>query len=344
MTDISNTVNKLKELVDKSNKILITSHVSPDPDSISSILLLGTALKTNFSEKEISLVSEELPDNLTFLPGFDQIKSQPLIEAINGQDLIIIVDAMNFGRCSRDDYHQISRSVKKMDIPVAIIDHHEAVGVEDNAAYVNEGYPAAVEQVFNTCFNQLKLKKPEGYAQITMTGLYSDTGGFTYLNGKYNETLKLVGQLIDDGVKIEEVKHKLYQYTKEQMQVVSELADNITKADGYTFTFLTDEFTNKWADSGKNLQQMHSATKIFTDNFIRNIEGRSWGFLVYKDTRIGENMYSVSFRSVGGTPDVSAIASKLSGGGHKAASGARVDASSVHEAVEKIKKIISETV
>jgi phosphoesterase RecJ-like protein len=332
-----------KELIEKSTRILITSHVSPDPDSICSILLLGLTLKENFPDIQIMMVCEELPDNLNFLPGYENIISKPLVEAIENKDLIIIVDAMNFGRCTRDDSNKISRRVKENRVQVAIIDHHEPVGVEDNFCYINDGYSAAVEQVYNTCFEKLRFKKPEHYDVITITGLYSDTGGFTYLNGRYKETLNLIGEIIDSGVKIENIKNQLYQYSEDQMQVIAELARNTTHQDSYTYTFLSDAFVKEWTGSLKPSSPMHSATKIFTDNFIRNIEKRSWGFILYKDSRIGENMYSISFRSIGGIPNVSFIASKLDGGGHKAASGARAQAENVQEAITKIQKVITES-
>jgi len=331
---------KLKELIDKSSKILITSHVSPDPDSICSILLLGLSLQENFPDKNISMVSEELPDNLNYLHGFDKILTQPLNKAVEGKDLIIIVDAMNFGRCTRGDFATISAQVKKNNIPLVIIDHHEQVGVEDNAAYINDGYPAAVEQVYKTCLEDLKLSKPDGYAEITMTGLYSDTGGFTYLNGRYRETLQLVGELIDNGAKIEDAKTKLYQYSVNQLKVVSELINNLSHQDDYTYTFLSDSFVDEWISANKPLDKMHSATKIFTDNFIRNIEGKTWGFIFYRDTRLGDSMYSISFRSAGGVPNVSEIASHLAGGGHKAAAGARVEAKNANDAMQKINEVI----
>jgi phosphoesterase RecJ-like protein len=341
---MSTLSEKLKELIESASNILITSHVSPDPDSICSILLLGTTLELNYPDKKINMISEELPDNLDFLPGFVKIKSQPLQQSINSIDLVIIVDAMNFGRCTRENSHELSDQVKNQQIPIAIIDHHEATGVEDNEVYINESYPAAVEQVFNTCFKDLEFKKPDGYGEITMTGLYSDTGGFTYLNGRYKETLNLIGELLDAGIKIEEIKNRLYQYSEEQMKVVAELAKNISHSADYSYTYLSDEFVSDYSGSGKLPGPMHTATKIFTDNFIRNIEERMWGFIIYKDARLGNNLYSVSLRSIGGNPDVSSIASKLDGGGHKAASGAKVSAGSVEEAIQKVQSVIAETV
>jgi phosphoesterase RecJ-like protein len=94
MTDISSHISKLKELLESSGKILITSHISPDPDSVSSMLLLGTTLELNYPDKQINIVSEELPDDLEFLSGYSKIRKQPLIEAIEETDLIIMVDAM----------------------------------------------------------------------------------------------------------------------------------------------------------------------------------------------------------------------------------------------------------
>jgi phosphoesterase RecJ-like protein len=334
--------NKLKKLIENSNNILVTSHVSPDPDSICSILLLGLTLEINFPDKKISMVSEELANNLNFLPGIEKIKSQALAEVVENKDLIIIVDAMNFTRCTRGDYKEIGQSVKEKNIPIVIIDHHEAVEVVDNILYINDKYPAAVEQVHKTCFKDLGLKKPDKYAEITMAGLYSDTGSFTYLNGHYKDTLILIGELLEHGVIIETIKNKLYQYTKGQMKVVAELANNIEVSEDYTYTYLSDDFVDTWVASAKDLSEMHTATKIFIDNFIRNIEGRLWGFLIYKDSRIGNNMYSISFRSVGGQPDVMSIAVKLNGGGHKAASGAKVDADNIKEAILKTKNVIAQ--
>jgi phosphoesterase RecJ-like protein len=345
MTDTTEQTTKFKELIDNSNKILITSHVSPDPDSISSILLLGTTLRTNYPNKQITMFSEELPENLSYLPGFNDIKSGSLKNVIDQENpaLIIMVDAMNFVRCSRDDAREISQKLKENNTPLAIIDHHEAVGVEDNEAYINEGYPAAVQQVYETCFNQLNLQKPEGYAETTMTGLYSDTGGFAYFNDKYKETLVLITALLDAGVRVEGVKNRLYQYTEDQMKIVAELATNISHNKDYSYTFLSDEFIKNWTEGKMSLTAMHTATKIFTDNFIRNIEGRSWGFLIYADSRLGDNWYSISLRSVGGKPDVASVAGRMSGGGHKAASGARVQANSVQEAIKKVQEVITET-
>lgn len=333
-------INRLKELIENSPKILITSHVSPDPDSICSILLLGTTLEANYPDKQIIMHSEELPENIDFLPGYHKIKKQPLVEAIDEVELIIIVDAMNFARCSRKDFEQISQTVKEKNIPVAIIDHHEPVDIEENAVYINQGYPAAVEQVYEVCFKALACKKPEGWAEITMVGLYSDTAGFTYLNDNFQDTLDLASELISVGMRVEYIKNKLNQYKLEDIKAIGEVLANTKVENGYTYSYIGDEFMREWLESGKSEAALQIGIKFFTDQFARNVEGNKWGFAVYKDLLAGDGVYSVSFRSLNGVKDVAGLARKFNGGGHKGAAGAKLQASSVEEAIKIVKSNI----
>jgi nanoRNase/pAp phosphatase (c-di-AMP/oligoRNAs hydrolase) len=80
---------------------------------------------------------------------------------------------------------------------------------------------------------------------------------------------------------------------------------------------------------------------MFVDDYIRNIDGRLWGFIVYQNPLLGEDGYSVSLRSVGGIVDVSVIAKKLGGGGHKPAAAAEVHVKSIREALAKVESAIA---
>lgn len=338
------SAQKLKELIEQASKILITSHISPDPDSISSILLLGTTLRENYPDKIIVTSSEELLDELSFLAGYDRIQKAQLLEVVANADLVIMVDAMNFERCSRKDSEAVRQIVKGKNIPLAIIDHHEPVGVEVNAIYINNRYPAAVQEVHGVLFQTLNLKKPEGWAEITMTGLYSDTGGFTYLNGKFEQTLGLISELIKAGANVERTKNKLNQFSREDLQVLGEYIKNLTLEDDYAYSFLADNFVDDWVSSGKNSVALNVGKHIFTDSFLRNIEGRKWGFIVYKNTLLPSGSYSLSLRSLAGVVNVAQIASELSGGsggGHQPAAGATLQASNVEEAIAIVKSHVS---
>jgi bifunctional oligoribonuclease and PAP phosphatase NrnA len=169
-----------------------------------------------------------------------------------------------------------------------------------------------------------------------MTGLYSDTGGFTYLNDNYEKTLDLVKELIKEGIKVEQIRNKLNQYTMDHLRVVNELFANIQNGNDYTYSCISDDFVNYWLEKGKSFSSLQIGTKIFTDYYLRNIEGRPWGFIVYPDPLLGDGCYSVSLRALNGYKDVASLANKVGGGGHKAAAGAKIKAASSEEACRLI--------
>jgi nanoRNase/pAp phosphatase (c-di-AMP/oligoRNAs hydrolase) len=65
--------------------------------------------------------------------------------------------------------------------------------------------------------------------------------------------------------------------------------------------------------------------------------------VVYKDPSEDQGEYSVSFRAISGTKDVSELARRLDGGGHKAAAGGHIEAKDMSEAIEKVKRVIAES-
>jgi len=154
--------HRLLNLLEGSESILVITHVGPDPDAFTSLLLMGTTLKVNYPDKQVMMSSEEQTGGLSALSGYQDIKLQGLEAAIDGlkPQLIVMVDSMNFKRCTRQDADAVSKKVKDRGIKLIIIDHHEPVAVQENALYINNDGPAAVQEVYELLFHQLKLKKP----------------------------------------------------------------------------------------------------------------------------------------------------------------------------------------
>jgi phosphoesterase RecJ-like protein len=334
---------QFKQLISESERIIVTSHISPDPDAISSLLLMGLSLKQNYPGKNIKMVLEEGSDDLSVLGGYDQIEITPLDEALENQepDLFILLDGNNFERCSRHNGQAVRDFINNNHIKTIVIDHHELSGSDDVDLFINREYPATVQEIYQLLFKELDMNKPEGIAQTVMAGLYADTGGFVYMKaGRHSELFSLIDELVGQGANIETVRSLLSRYSEADLQALSELAANIAHKDDFSYSFIPDEFISKWLQDGHTQGELQRATGTFLDSFIRNIDGRQWGFIVYKNTLQGEDVYSVSFRSMGDVKDVSAIASKLGGGGHKPAAGAKIQSSSVDEAIAKVMEAV----
>lgn len=336
--------DKFLALINDSKKILITSHVSPDPDAVCSVLLLANTLKENSPETEVlAYLEEESTKDVSFLAGYNQIKFELLLPAVKSfsPDLFVMLDSNNFERTSRKDGQGIRDYVKNQGTKTVIIDHHQPEGKDNTDLYINDGCPATVQNVYEICFGKLNLKKPAGYGDITMLGILDDTGRFLYENPRHQQTLDIVNELINDGVNIETLWNRLSRYTEDQLKVIAELIKNTVVDRTYTYSFLSDDFCAQWLESRKDPAELKDAVDWFKNNFVRSIGDNTWGFVVYKYPSETQDEYSVSFRAINGTKDVFALARKLDGGGHKAAAGGRINASDVNDAVAKVKTMIS---
>lgn len=330
--------------IQNAQRILITSHVSPDPDAVCSALLLGNTLKANFKDKIISISLEEKPDSLDYLEGYSQIQFSELGQLIkeNHPGLLIVVDAPNLQRCTRLDIDLVKKQLEELGTRIVLIDHHQPETGDKLDLTINKGRPAATQEVYELCFDELKFSKPSGYAETTLLGIYSDTGGFIYKANRPRQMFELVSELVESGVSLESIKNRLESYTPDHLKVIAELANNVSGTKDYTYSYISDEFYEKWQKNNKLANVLHTGCKKFVDSYIRNIDGRQWGFIVFRNSLLEANMYSVSFRSTNGVVDVSQIAKKMSGGGHKPAAAGRVAAGSAKEAITQVQSIIKD--
>ncbi|MBX4190462.1 DHH family phosphoesterase [Candidatus Saccharibacteria bacterium] len=336
-------IQKLKELIESSGRILITSHISTDADSISSVLLLGTTLITNFPEKQVHMVLEEEPIKLDFLDSYDSIEFGDLNESLTKHkpDLFILLDGNNYNRASRHNGDNVRKFISSNGIKTVVIDHHELTGKDEVDLFINQHQPATVQTIYEILFKKLQYKKLKEAAKTALVGYYADTGGFVYLkDGESGGTFDFIEELIRNGADIEETKNLLSQYTEADMRVIGELAVNISHQDDYTYSFISDDFISEWLKTHSQAE-LQRGTGEFLDSYIRNINKRSWGFIIYRNTLWGDNIYSVSLRAINGIKDVSSIANALGGGGHKPASGAKFEAGSIEDAIAKVKAAIN---
>lgn len=337
--------NELKNLLAASSKIVVTSHISPDADAVSSLLLLSETLRINYPRKQILAVLEEKPDHdFSFLDGYNNIEFRPLAESLGqSPDLLIITDANKLERVSRNDWQKLGQIIQQQHLKTVVIDHHEDSDKDEVDIFINNKAPAATQEVFILLFEKLAMTKPKGYAQPTMLGILSDTNRFKYYNPAHRQTFRIVSDMIDEGVSIEKLENRLSRYSSARLNVLRHLLENLASLDAdYSYSFIDDEFAAQWQAGGGNNADYKIGLELFINQYIRNIDDNFWGFVVYPDIIGGQGQYQASFRSVHGYTDVSKIAQTLGGGGHKSAAAAKIKATSVHQAIDKVRQAIKD--
>lgn len=332
-------IDKLKSLIESSQKVLITSHIGPDGDSVSSSLLLYQILRLNFPNKAITLSMEEAPFGLNFLEGYEQIQFQPLPAALKqaSPELLFVLDANAWHRVTRS-VEDTRQTISELHPKIVVIDHHEGDDIEGSSLYINDKSPAATLDIYSIFIEKMALAKPEGYAQTALTGIYTDSGGFVHQNFSIQRVFEVVPKLIAEGADLEIIVSNLNKISEKGLEILKQLYANTKLEDGYTYSFISDSLTTP-----DNHEAVVQATEAFRVQLLRNVEDRPWGFIVYRDVMAPESTYSVSFRALSGKKDVSLLARALGGGGHKPAAGAKFAAQSVEQALDMVKKAIEDT-
>lgn len=290
------TLKQAGELIEKANKIVLSSHVNPDGDNVGSTLGLYHALKGTNKDIKI-LLDDDLPDNLGMMEGLD-LYQKPQDGEIIECDLLVILDV---------DVDRIGRVKDVVKAPILNLDHHISNTKVSDYCYV-DAKAAATAQIVYSLIKEMNWQFNLEAATCIYTGLCSDTGFFCYSNTT-PYTLKAAAELLEIGVKPDKISEVFYQRSFASVKAAGRAIDTIELYhDGKIALMIIDKALKESADN----------TEGFV-NFARNIRGVDVAVMIkYADDEVTR----VSMRSK--SVNVSEIAQSIGGGGHIRAAGATV--------------------
>ena len=302
---------KAIELINKSSNVLLTTHSRPDGDACGCIVAISDVLAA-LGKKSKALMLSPMPEWYEFLFAEkvpilgEDIKLDHLIEGRFGQfDLIIIVDTNSLSQLP-----EFEKFIKQIDKPVLIIDHHvTADGLGDVELVDSDA--AATGLIVYDLLKFAKWSVTEKIAEALFVAVATDTGWFQFSNTN-SRVYRSCAELIDAGANPTEIHHNLYQnFSYPRFKLTLAMLNTLhLHLDG---RFATQHI------SQQDFQQT-GATHKDTENLINECQRISTVeaaalFVELKDGRI-----RCSLRSTG-TVDVSKIAARFGGGGHKMAAG-----------------------
>ncbi|MBQ9444766.1 MAG: bifunctional oligoribonuclease/PAP phosphatase NrnA [Lachnospiraceae bacterium] len=281
--------------------IAIGSHLRPDGDAIGSSLGLGAFLNKRFPEIKTDVYLLDPNPEFSFLPGYDEIKTEPSDEAY---DLFIALDL--------GDRERLGRNAKVMDNAAEriCIDHHLGYkGIADEAhSYIVPDASSTAELVYDV-IGRDSIDKDT--AVCIYTGIICDTGVFQYSNTS-PKTMEKAGHLMSFGFDHSKVVEKAF-FEKNYRQTLllgRALLESILMMDKKVIVSVITQRTLRFYNAtSKDLEGIVSQMK--------HTEGVDVAVFMH-ETVTGE--FKVSLRS-NENIDVEKIAAKLGGGGHERASG-----------------------
>lgn len=326
-------IKKLKELIDRSERPLLTGHVRLDGDALGSQLALYHALR-NMGKDPCILNDSGIPRVYKFLVKDVEVmrwseETKASLSA-NGEsygfDLVFVLDTPSASRTG--GVQQIVSS----GIPVINIDHHLCSDNFGDLNIVHTGKCSTGEIVFDL-LRSLEIEITPRMADALYVAMVTDTGRFMHRNTN-SSTFRVAAHLIDCGADPTNIGQYLYKantfgYLKLHSMAVE------------TLTFHCDKKIACMWLTKKMMRDAHTPP-IDTQDFAdvpSSIEGVEVGVLLRE---LGEkNMVKVSLRSRDGV-DVNKIAKEFGGGGHMRAAGLEMEGS-IQEAQDRIVEAVAKT-
>jgi len=315
---------EILEKIKSSENILLNLHHNPDADSVGSALAMLRAIKSlNKTVKIIS--SSPVPKNLSFLVNENEVEITDFSKIDFGKyDLFVTLDSSTWNRVSG------THDLEKPDMFFIVIDHHVSTKKFGDINLI-EPHASANALIIFKLLQDWDIKLEEALAEPMLAGIMGDTGALRFPEAE-TDTLETVIELMKHTDKSKIIFNLFQSYEESHINVWREVMDNlkVDKQHKFAFSFIKREVLEK---NGKPA----NAKAEISDMLFQSIEGTDFGLVGAED----DGYMSVSFRSRTGV-DVSTLASKLGGGGHKWASAARVWDRDYEKTVEKVLREVRE--
>ncbi|HMS33738.1 MAG TPA: bifunctional oligoribonuclease/PAP phosphatase NrnA [Ignavibacteria bacterium] len=313
MESIKDSFKLTADIIEKSNNIVLTTHVVPDGDAIGSVMAMSEYLRLK-GKKPVVINHSQTPFNLKFLDPENSIRvflenEKENKDIIENSDLIIILDTNEFSRTRSMQEHIIKSHAKKI-----CIDHHTGLKPELFHAYISDtDYPSNCSILYEFIKSESEKFINVRNASALYVGIMTDTGSFRYPRTT-SDVFRMCAELIDKGADPVHLYECLYATnTIENLKLASRFINSLEFH--FDNEVVVGIVTQKdFKDLGLNIDHVEGFSSI-----IMNILGVKAGIILVE---LKDNI-KVSFRSKGDIK-VNELAQEFEGGGHKNAAGANV--------------------
>jgi bifunctional oligoribonuclease and PAP phosphatase NrnA len=291
-------------------RFLLTAHEGPDGDALGSLLGMHRLLAQLGKDSVMFLAAKEfpLPIEYRFLPLEEVFHEAP---ADMSDRTIVFLDCGNVDRMPVD--FLTDGGNRRINI-----DHHHDNTLFGDVNLVDVEASSTAEIVYELAV-LLGVEITPEMASALYVGLVTDTGKFMYENTNAR-THRIAADLVEAGVPIDETYRRLYEHVPiEKLRLLSRALEGIQRhCDGsLVLAYITSA---DYAETGAGEEM----TEGIIDH-LRSIEGVRVAALIRDLGDRGRAARKVSLRSSGGDVDVSAVARRHGGGGHKRAAGFSTD-------------------
>jgi phosphoesterase RecJ-like protein len=304
--DTEGDVQAVAEAIRDNDRFLVVTHENPDGDALGS--MLATALGLRALRQDVVMYlsgSAPTPAEYRFLDLADVRRELPddLEERV-----LLAVDCANERRIGEQN-----TGVDRAKVVVNVDHHHDNSEFGDVNLIVAEA--SSTSEIVRDILGELDVALTPEIAAALYVGLVTDTGRFQYTNTT-PKALRLAAELVEAGADV----HGIFQHVYETVQFskLKLLARALERAQLFEGGRLVVSYLLKDDFGDVGAEEPYSEGII---DSLRAVEGSEMVALIREPPRDEGPTRRISLRSSHDEVDVSAIARKEGGGGHRQAAG-----------------------
>ena len=310
------------EALRSNDRFIVTTHENPDGDALGSLLAMTFALRDLGKDADMYLFGEvPIPNEYEFM-DFAGIVRGPNPDS-SGQ-VVVALDCANERRLGPE-----MALLEKAQL-VVDIDHHH-----DNTRFgkVNliVGHASSTGEILADVFRELGVSLTPQIAEALYIAVVTDTGRFQYANTTA-KALRLAAELVEAGADVHRVFQGVYENVAfAKLKLVARALENAEVFEGGRVVVShleREDFEHAGAE------EPYSEGII---DYLRAVEGTELAALIREPPTANGPTHRISLRTTEADLDVSAIARKSGGGGHRQAAGFSSEAS-IEEITEFIRR------
>jgi phosphoesterase RecJ-like protein len=299
----------IADAVREHDRFLVVTHENPDGDALGSLLAATLALGQLGKDAVMYLAGETpLPREYAFMP-LEGILREPPEDA--AERVLLAVD------CAKEDRIGDDAARSRAALVINIDHHHDNTRFGDLNLIVADA--SSTGEVLRDVFAELGLELTPELAEPLYIALVTDTGRFQYANTT-PKALRLAAELVEAGADIHAVFQEVYESV--EFAKLKLLARALARAEVLEGGRIVVSYLLRTDFAEVGASEPYSEGII---DYLRAVEGAELAVLVREQLNRGAHALKGSLRSSIDELDVSAIARRFGGGGHRQAAGFSTD-------------------
>jgi phosphoesterase RecJ-like protein len=316
MSDLKAIGDALRE----HERFLVVTHENPDGDALGSQLAMTLALRSLGKDAVMYLpAGAPLPREYAFM-SLSELRRDPPEDA--AERVLVAVDCASEKRIGDPD--AIGRAPLTLDID----HHHDNTRFGDVNLVVSDA--SSTGEVLRDVFAELGVALTPEIAEPLYIALVTDTGRFQYSNTT-PKSLRLAAELIEAGADFHDIFQQVYESVDiAKLKLLARVLERAKVLEGGRIVvshLLREDFREVGAS------EPYSEGLI---DYLREVEGAELAVFVREQMGPDAHGHKGSLRASIDELDVSAIARRFGGGGHRQAAGFSSD-DSLDEIIEIVR-------